>query len=66
MKWITKEKTRKHIIVKQMEHIPPCPCSGFQAMFSPTHASIPGTDCFVSVQNGINADHSSHIGMVRI
>ena len=34
--------------------LPPCPCSGFQAMFSPSHVWMPGTDCFVTTTTNFN------------
>ena len=65
MKWFFREKMSEPFASAQMEHFPPCPCSGFHAIFSPDHAFLPGTDCFISTHYNVNNDHSTHLGMVR-
>lgn len=65
MKWVSKETIRKHNILEDYDLLPPCPCSGFQAMFSSSHVWLPDTDCFVTVERKFNNANSNRMGMVR-
>ena len=58
--WVYNETLRNPNVIDNIDEMTPCPCSGFQAMFSPTHAWLTDTDCFVTV-----AKYSNNMGMVR-
>ena len=63
--WIAKETEAKRIAVRRFANLlPPCPCSGFQAMLSPLHVWLPNTDCFVTVTKHFNNTPSNFMGMV--
>ena len=46
--WVADELNRSPSVAANISLLPPCPCSGFQALFSPSHVYMPATDCFVT------------------
>lgn len=46
--------------------MPPCPCSGFQAMFTPGYAWLPNSDCFVTTTQLYSNDQGGYMGQVCV
>jgi hypothetical protein len=53
--WSMLQKTPPPSLSAAMRSLPPCPCSGFQAMFTPGYAWLPNTDCFVTTSRAYTA-----------
>ena len=48
LKWVAQQKPKITSLLRYSFLLPPCPCSAFQAMFSPFHFWVPNTNCFMS------------------
>lgn len=46
--------------------MPPCPCSGFQAMFTPGYAWLPNSDCFVTTTQLYSNGQGGYMGQVCV
>lgn len=64
MQWVARERGRQTEVRSYVDRLPPCPCSGFQALFTPAYRWIAGTDCFVSVDKSIVNTNGKIVGMV--
>jgi hypothetical protein len=64
MQWVARERVRQTEVRSYVDQLPPCPCSGFQAMFTPAYSWITGTDCFVTVDKSIVNTDGKIVGMV--
>ena len=62
--WVAGERVRQTQVRSYVDQLPPCPCSGFQAMFTPAYRWIAGTDCFASVDKNIVNTDGDIVGMV--
>ena len=52
--WVASEAENGTSKFADIGYLPPCPCSGFQALFSPSHVWMPATDCFVSTTKNLS------------
>jgi hypothetical protein len=64
VKWVASEQVRQTRVRSYVDQLPPCPCSGFQALFTPAYSWITGTDCFATVDKSIVNTNGTIVGMV--